>query len=84
MRPFNVRVNAICPGWVQTDMIASNRDALEALLPMTFDEYIGHIQGRLGEPAEIADIAVFLASGRSRFSSGSAYVVDGGATASLV
>lgn len=84
MRPFNVRVNAICPGWVQTDMIASNRDALEALLPMTFDEYIGHIQGRLGEPAEIADIAVFLASERSRFSSGSAYVVDGGATASLV
>ena len=80
----NVRVNAICPGWVQTDMVAGNRDALEALLPMTFDEYIGHIQGRLGEPAEIADIAVFLASERSRFSSGSAYVVDGGATASLV
>ena len=84
MRAFNVRVNAICPGWVQTDMIDQNRDAFEAILPMTFDEYIGHIQGRLGEPSEIADVAVFLASDRSSFSSGTAYVVDGGATASLV
>lgn len=84
MRPFNVRVNAICPGWVQTDMIDQNRAAFEELLPMTFDEYIGHIQGRLGEPSEIADVAVFLASDRSSFSSGTAYVVDGGAIASLV
>jgi NAD(P)-dependent dehydrogenase (short-subunit alcohol dehydrogenase family) len=84
LRAFGVRVNAICPGWVQTDMIDSNRAALEELLPMTFDEYIGHIQGRLGEPDEIAGVAVFLASERARFSSGSTYVVDGGATASLV
>jgi NAD(P)-dependent dehydrogenase (short-subunit alcohol dehydrogenase family) len=84
LRSFGVRVNAICPGWVQTDMIDSNRAALEELLPMTFDEYIGHIQGRLGEPDEIAGVALFLASERARFSSGSTYVVDGGATASLV
>jgi NAD(P)-dependent dehydrogenase (short-subunit alcohol dehydrogenase family) len=84
MRQFNVRVNAICPGWVQTDMIDQNRAAFEELLPMTFDEYIAHIQGRLGEPDEIAGVAVFLASDRSRFCSGTAYVVDGGATASLV
>jgi NAD(P)-dependent dehydrogenase (short-subunit alcohol dehydrogenase family) len=84
MRQSGVRVNAICPGWVQTDMIDQNRESFEALLPMTFDEYITHIQGRLGEPDEIAGVAVFLASERSRFSSGTAYVVDGGATASLV
>ena len=47
----------------------------------TFDEIIDHIQGRLATPEEIAGVAVFLASDRSRFSSGSTYNVDGGATA---
>jgi NAD(P)-dependent dehydrogenase (short-subunit alcohol dehydrogenase family) len=54
------------------------------VLGISFDEYIGHIQGRLGEPDEIAGLAVFLASDRTKFASGTAYVVDGGATASLV
>jgi NAD(P)-dependent dehydrogenase (short-subunit alcohol dehydrogenase family) len=83
-RAHGVRVNAICPGWVNTDMVNDHRDELEAVLGVSFDDYIGHIQGRLGEPDEVAGLAVFLASERSRFSSGSAYVVDGGATASLV
>jgi NAD(P)-dependent dehydrogenase (short-subunit alcohol dehydrogenase family) len=84
MRDAGVRVNAVCPGWVNTEMVSTNRDALEALLPVTFDEYIAHVQGRLGEPEDVAGVVLFLASDRSRFSSGSAYLVDGGALAHLV
>jgi NAD(P)-dependent dehydrogenase (short-subunit alcohol dehydrogenase family) len=84
MRAHGVRVNAICPGWVSTDMVSDRKEELEKVLGVDFDEVIAHIQGRLGTPEEIAGLAVFLASDRSRFSSGSTYNVDGGATASLV
>jgi NAD(P)-dependent dehydrogenase (short-subunit alcohol dehydrogenase family) len=84
MRDAGVRVNAVCPGWVNTEMVSANRAALEAILPVTFDEYIAHVQGRLGEPDDVAGVVLFLASDRSRFSSGSAYLVDGGALAHLV
>jgi NAD(P)-dependent dehydrogenase (short-subunit alcohol dehydrogenase family) len=84
LRPHGVRVNAICPGWIATDMVFDNKAQLEALLGMSFDDYIAHIQGRLGEPDEVAGLALFLASDRSSFSSGTAYVVDGGASCSLV
>ena len=84
MRDAGVRVNAVCPGWVNTEMVSANRDALEAILPVTFDEYIAHVQGRLGEPDDVTGVVLFLASDRSRFSSGAAYLVDGGALAHLV
>jgi NAD(P)-dependent dehydrogenase (short-subunit alcohol dehydrogenase family) len=85
LRDHGIRVNAIAPGWVGTDMVADRKEELEAVLGVNFDEVIDHIQGgRLGEPEEIAAVALFLASDRSRFSSGSVFVADGGATASLV
>lgn len=84
LRDHGVRANAICPGWAGTDMVLDRKEELEGLLGVDFGDVIGHLQGRLGEPDEIASLAVFLASERSRFSSGSTFVVDGGATASLV
>jgi len=84
LRPQGIRVNAICPGWLRMDMVLDRKDELEGVLGVDFGAVIEHIQGRLGEPEEIAGLALFLASDRSRFSSGTAYVVDGGATASLV
>lgn len=84
MRDAGVRVNAVCPGWLDTDMVNDKRGELEAVLGVSFDEVIEHIQGRLGSPDEIAGLVAFLASERSRFCSGSTYVADGGATASLV
>jgi NAD(P)-dependent dehydrogenase (short-subunit alcohol dehydrogenase family) len=84
LRPAGVRVNAICPGWVNTDMVNDNKAELESVLGIDFDAVIEHIQGRLGEPEEITGLALFLASDRSQFASGTAYVIDGGATASLV
>jgi NAD(P)-dependent dehydrogenase (short-subunit alcohol dehydrogenase family) len=84
LRAFGVRVNAICPGWIGTDMVNDRRAELEAALGLSFDEYIAHVQGRLGEPHEVAALAAFLASDRTRFASGAAFTVDGGARASLV
>jgi NAD(P)-dependent dehydrogenase (short-subunit alcohol dehydrogenase family) len=83
LRAAGVRVNAICPGWVETDMVLERKAELEGVLGVDFEQVIGQLQGRLGTPDEIAGLAVFLASDRSRFSSGTAYIVDGGATASL-
>jgi NAD(P)-dependent dehydrogenase (short-subunit alcohol dehydrogenase family) len=84
LRDHGVRVNAVCPGWLDTDMVNDRKADLEALLGVSFDEVIDHIQGRLGTPDEIAGLVAFLASERSRFSSGATYNADGGATASLV
>lgn len=84
LRDHGVRVNAICPGWLDTDLVRDRKAEFETAIGMEFDPIIEHIQGRLGTPEEIAPLAVFLASDRSRFSTGSTFVVDGGATASLV
>ena len=83
LRAHGVRVNAICPGWVATDMVAEHKTELENALGIDLTEAVGQLQGRLGEPDEIGALAVFLASDRSRFASGTAYIADGGATASI-
>lgn len=84
LRDTGVRVNAVCPGWLNTDMVNDRKGDLERVLGVSMDEVIEHLQGRYGSPDEIAGLVAFLASERSRFCSGAAYVADGGATASLV
>ncbi len=69
--PEGIRVNAIHPGFVRTDMTASFPDDLRRAAPL----------GRMAEPDEIAEAALFLASPRSSFMTGAAIVVDGGWTA---
>ena len=76
----NIRVNAICPGWVDTPFNdpfirqMGGRDAVEAYVrervPM----------GRWGRVDEIAEAALFLVSDRSSYVTGQALVVDGGET----
>jgi NAD(P)-dependent dehydrogenase (short-subunit alcohol dehydrogenase family) len=83
LRAQGVRVNAICPGWIGTDMVSDNVQQLETVLGVNMTEATVALQGRLGEPGEIAALAVCLASDRSRFASGTAYIADGGATASI-
>jgi NAD(P)-dependent dehydrogenase (short-subunit alcohol dehydrogenase family) len=84
LRPHGVRVNSICPGFIGTDMVAANKPALDAGLGVDVAEVVEQAQGRFGTPEEVGKLAVFLASDRASFSSGCAYVLDGGATASLV
>lgn len=75
--PHNVRVNAICPGWIDTPLIGVIKDA-QPLLDWTVQ---GTPMGRLGRPEEIAAAALFLASDDSSFMTATYVVVDGGWTA---
>jgi meso-butanediol dehydrogenase / (S,S)-butanediol dehydrogenase / diacetyl reductase len=75
----NVRVNCLCPGYIQTPMTAVlQAPGLEAIR----EEFIAmHQLGRAGQPEEVAAAALFLASDDASFVSGHALVVDGGFTA---
>lgn len=67
-------MNALCPGYVETDIIAhmkpEERAGLVARIPL----------GRFGSPEDVADAAAFLASDRARYVTGTTLVVDGGLT----
>jgi NAD(P)-dependent dehydrogenase (short-subunit alcohol dehydrogenase family) len=75
--PHGVRVNAICPGWIETPLIAP----LKQLQPLLDWALQGTPLGRLGQPEEIAKAALFLASDDSSFMTGAPLIVDGGWTA---
>ena len=77
-----VRVNAICPGLIETGM---THDFFEAARAKGHESRIGHINPlrRYGAPHEIANMALFLASDESSYVNGQAIAVDGGLSASL-
>ena len=80
---FNIRVNAICPGVVDTAMprryLKGNgvEDQAEAFKQMA----AMHLVNRLAEPIEIVNVAVFLASDEASYMTGAVIPVDGGLTA---
>ena len=67
LAPDGIRVNAVFPGPISTPMLD---DATQDRLTVTF--------GRLGEPAEVADVVAFLVSDQASFMTGAEVVVDGG------
>lgn len=74
LAPHGIRVNAICPGLIETRLTAPLVQNAEALAP-----YLRTIpMGRVGQPDEIADAALFLASADARYMTGHCLVVDGG------
>lgn len=85
LRPLGVRVNSILPGFALTEMVETRKGDFEELLGIDdFDAVIEMKQGGYVDTADIARIASFLASDRSRFCTGGAYIIDGGMTASLL
>lgn len=71
-----IRVNAIAPGWVDTPLLAGPSD--EEFDPGDLD--LGIPLGRLGQPADLKGVAVYLASDAAAYTTGEVVVVDGGKT----
>jgi NAD(P)-dependent dehydrogenase (short-subunit alcohol dehydrogenase family) len=76
--PYGIRVNALCPGYIETDLVREiiaaggmDREEIEARIP----------QGQLGSPEQMADVALFMASEVSAYMTGHALLADGGWTA---
>ena len=74
----NIRINCICPGTVQTEvwepMLERNPKILEEITQW-------YPLGRIGQPIDIANAALFLASDEANFATGTVLVIDGGLTA---
>lgn len=71
---YNIRVNAVAPGWIRTKMTADLQKNQEKL-----SRYLKNIPlRRLGEPSEIASLVPFLCSDLASFMTGAVVVVDGG------
>jgi 3-oxoacyl-[acyl-carrier protein] reductase len=72
LAPKGVRVNAVAPGFIDTDMT-------RALPPETFDERVASVGlGRAGTPEEVAEAIAWLSSDRARYVTGQVLGVDGG------
>ncbi len=76
--PFGIRVNAIAPGTIASPMLYSfvEKQTDKEKILRQFDQM--HPIGRVGTIAEVANVAVFLASDEASFVTGSVYEVDGG------
>ena len=72
---MGIRVNAICPGMIDTPMVASWRESSPEMAEAVVQMMPG---GRLGLPVEVAEAAVWLCSDEARWVSGDTMVVDGG------
>jgi NAD(P)-dependent dehydrogenase (short-subunit alcohol dehydrogenase family) len=76
---YNIRVNAICPGAIETAMAQRVRKG-QPPDPRAIQRI--SVLGRMGEPEEIAKVALFLASDDSSFATGAPFIIDGGWTVS--
>jgi NAD(P)-dependent dehydrogenase (short-subunit alcohol dehydrogenase family) len=76
--PYGIRINAVCPGLIRTRLTASGFSN-----PAIISDYFKHIAlGRGGEPEEVAQAVLFLASDLASYITGTTMVVDGGQMAS--
>jgi NAD(P)-dependent dehydrogenase (short-subunit alcohol dehydrogenase family) len=74
----NIRVNAICPSFVETDLTAAVLSTVPDPQAVRRERVAVHPIGRLGKPEDITGLAVYLASDESSWVTGSMFPVDGG------
>lgn len=75
--PYNIRVNAVCPSWVETPMVdrafAEQQELFAALVKAI-------PAGRIATQEEVSDVILFLSSPKSSYVTGVGFIVDGGTT----
>jgi 3-oxoacyl-[acyl-carrier protein] reductase len=70
--PFNIHVNAVAPGLIESEMVSKMpKEKVEALIRSIS-------LGRIGKPEEVAKVVLFLSSGNSNYITGQTFIVDGG------
>jgi NAD(P)-dependent dehydrogenase (short-subunit alcohol dehydrogenase family) len=74
----NIRVNAICPSFVETDLTAAILNTVPDPDAVRRERIGVHPLGRLGQPQDMAGLAVYLASDESSWVTGAVFPVDGG------
>ncbi|WP_334015380.1 SDR family NAD(P)-dependent oxidoreductase [Alteromonas sp. S167] len=84
--PFNIRVNAVCPGTIETPLFHNAIDKYVAASGANKSEVVKEEAaaqpiGRLGQPEDVAELTYFLCSEKTSFITGSLHAVDGGYTA---
>ena len=79
----NIRVNAIAPGWIRSDLSDDYINAQQDPQTAWQGLYKMHPAGRVGEPQDVGRLAAYLASDASSFMTGQVMVIDGGRTSKL-
>ena len=85
LAPRKITVNAICPGWVETDMASAGMEGIARRLGVTVEEFHSDAMsrvplGRMLQPEEIAPLALYLLSDSAGMMTGQAINLCGGAT----
>lgn len=83
LRDAGIRVNAVCPSFIKTEMVDRLVAPFEGATGVSFDDLVALKQQRLGTAEEVAEMVAFLASDDARFVTASHYTLDGGLTGSL-
>ena len=81
--PENIRVNAVCPGYVNTPMLQSFFGESGDIASLEKAVRDVHPIQRYGEPEDIANMVNWLAGGEARYASGQLFIIDGGLSAQV-
>lgn len=81
LAPHGIRVNCVCPGDIDTPLLARQLSAADNPQALRRDMESIYPLGRIGTPEEVASVILFLASDAASFVTGAAWSVDGGLTA---
>ena len=84
LKQAGIRVNAVCPAFIDTEMVRRLAPAVAAMTGMEFGDVVEIKQGRYGTVEEVAEVVALLGGSESGWTTGAHYVLDGGLSGSLL